>query len=125
MNTTGQPFRIIGGHATDIYFIPTHLVKQFVVLAQLFLKHSVFVESTIITLLTCLDQDHMEISTYNIWDSTRRTPWVHFDKFIREDRLAFHPTKWSMLLRPKAKNFTKCVTFYCQTVFDFLHETVL
>ncbi len=113
--------RIIGGHANDIYYIPMNLVNKFAKLAELFARHSVFVETTITTLLSCLEQDHVNIVVHNIWAKTRLTPWIHFDKFIKKDSFAFHPTKWSVLLDAKTENFTKYADFYCQAVLDFLH----
>ncbi len=122
LNIAGGPLRILGGHAMDFYYIPVHLVEKFSQIAKLFLKHGVFGEVTTTTISSCLeDRPHFDIRFFYDWTSVRDTPWIRFNNFTRGPGVVFHPSKWSTLLKPNEKNFTKCVGFYCRTVLSWLH----
>ena len=55
MRLTGDELRMIGGHTTDIYYVPNKYLLQYAILLQPFFKHKSFIETTVTTVLACIE----------------------------------------------------------------------
>ena len=55
MNVTGDELRMIGGHSADMYYVPARYLHQYAFILKIFCNHSTFVETTVITVLSCIE----------------------------------------------------------------------
>lgn len=97
---TGGKKRIFGSYS-DIYYLPKKLSGDFYELAQVFLKHGVFVEIAVPTIFRCLDyRGHSSAPLIGLveWKgSDRDIPWKHFKSANLVDKHYFHPLKLSRI----------------------------
>ena len=96
---TGGSSRLVGGYS-DVFYVPRRLSSEFLELGRLFLKHGVFLEIAIPSLIWGLSS-HEEIQPLpgvQVWDvETRDRPWMHFRKSELFGKFYLHPIKWSSL----------------------------
>ena len=115
--------RMIGGHTTDIYYIPHRFLETFSKLATVFSEHLVFFEAAVTTINACIEDRDGTNPLYgiNVWNvNTRNLPWINFSNFTNRMHSHFyHPVKWSPLLN----NSMDHQDFLCQSVLPFLHPT--
>ena len=113
--------RMVGGHATDIYYVPKRFLQAFSKLATLFSEHFIFTEPAVTTINSCVEDigKTLLLRGLNVWNSdTRNLPWLNFSNFKKRIGSHFyHPVKWTPLLI----NSVRHKDFLCQEVLPFLH----
>ncbi len=118
--------RIIGRRTTDYFYVPIHLVENYIDVAAVFFKHNVFVEIAGTAILSCIDDDNSQkqpFGSLGLWGDSRSHLDKHFQIFLNQsDMHAFHPAKWSPLLDGNHKEHNDTLSFYCNTVIPWLHS---
>ena len=119
IQSNGALLRANGGYS-DIYYVPRRQIANFVRLAQFFLRHNIFLEIAIPTIVQCLEMDDNIAGLHGIqsWDADYRdTPWHYFRRTELVGKSYFHPTKWGFAAKG-SKNHT---LFFCKTL-EYMYD---
>ena len=108
------------GAYSDIYYIPSNLQQEVLELFEHFLKHKVFVEIAVPSVINCLvGKDYVEpLPGKQLWDETRDTPWLYFKNAEIVGKKYLHPTKWSYI----NGGSLEMQKFYCNSVIPYLFD---
>ena len=115
----GAEQRPNGGFA-DVYYVPRHLAAHFARLADVFLRHDVFVEIAVPTVFRCVaPPGSVEVLRGEALstDATRDEVWRYFQTKYMVGKAYLHPTKWSRIATSPALN-----SLYCSKVLPFFHD---
>ena len=120
LSSNGAADRPNGGFA-DIYYIPSKLSREFLELVDVFLRHRVFLEIAVPTIIRCLvaPTDVVEIRGVAVNDVARRLqPWKYFTTQSLVGKSYWHPLKWGIL----AGGSVEYSKLYCTKVLPYLHD---
>jgi hypothetical protein len=119
----GADFRPCGGYS-DIYYIPKRLASSFSVLVDIFLKHQVFLEIAIPTIIQCLEvpEEVQSLEPLVLWEEDRIFPWKYFTPKDMIGKHFMHPTKWGFLADKKSNVSAEVTDFYCKKIVPFMHD---
>ena len=120
LSSNGAANRANGG-PSDIYYIPSKLSQDFLELVDIFLRHNVFLEIAVPTIIRCLAPaiDVQPLLGEEMLDfKSRIQPWLYFKTKSLGGKSYFHPLKWGFL----AQGSTEYTNLYCSKVLPYLHD---
>ena len=105
---------------SDIYYIPTHFMRNASNLFKVFYEHRVYLEVAVRTVLTCLSYPNhpLEINGHRDW-SRRRSEFHRSVHHITSGTTLFlHPVKLSYVQQGQQKH----VRSFCMDIIPYLHK---
>ena len=108
------------GAYSDMYYVPARLQQQVLELFEHFLKHRVFVEIAVPTVINCLvgTSNVEKLPGKSVWDESRDMPWLYFTNKDLMGKKYLHPTKWSYI----KSGSTEMRDFFCRNVIPYLFD---
>ena len=104
---------------SDVYYIPRRLIKEFTLVADLFLQHFIFLELAVPTIIMSVEKEQNIINLigHTCWNYTiRHFPWLYIQE-RNLNSMFFHPTKWAYIDKG-SQNHT---AFFCKMV-DYIYK---
>ena len=104
--------------ASDIFYVPSIFAEQYMYFARLFVKHGVFLEIAVPTILNGIENnnDIFRLEGYYLWYSERD----YYASKFKEEHHFFHAWKLSSEL---GKN--RGVKFFCKVVLAFIDRDLI
>ena len=119
---TGSEHNMIAGPGTaDIYYLPSKMLTEMTVMVEPFIKHDIFLEVAVPTLLHCLTVDTTSVILPGSkqWYHDSRDEFYRFIPQVVSGEVSFlHPTKWYYVWKGEARY----VESYCKTIIPFQHQ---
>ena len=107
---------------SDMFYIPSKLSQAYVELADVFLRHDVFLEIAVATIIRCMPESAgiQPLLGEVLWKEQRNDPGRHFNSDIIRGKNFFHPMKWGSLANRAAHN--RPTRLFCTKVLPYLHD---